>query len=99
MQDANWSWEEKRGDHKKDCIHIVQGGLSLKTGQNRVQNKNNFYKNSQPQIWYFEINILKNIHARCKLIRKTKRWDHKKHFKHIIQGGSRLKTGQNRVQK
>ena len=61
--------------------------------------KNNFYKNSQPQIWYFEIGILKNIHARCKLIRKTKRGDHKKHFKHIIQGGSRLKTGQNRVQK
>ena len=25
-----------------------------------------FYKNSQPQIWYFEIGILKNIHATCR---------------------------------
>ena len=28
----------------------------------------------------FENGILKNIHARCKLIRKTKRGDHKEHF-------------------
>ena len=60
---------------------IIWGTLFIRT---------TFYKNSQPQIWYFEIGILENIHARCKLIRKTKREDHKKHFKHIIQGGSRL---------
>ena len=35
--------------------------------------KNNFYKKSQPEISYCEIGILKNIHAGCKLIRKTKR--------------------------
>ena len=36
--------------------------------------------------------ILKNIHARCKMIRKTKRGDHIKHFKHIIQGGVKVEN-------
>ena len=49
--------------------------------------KNNFYKNSEPQIWNFKIGFSENIPASCELIMKTNRGDQKKHFEHIIEGG------------
>ena len=59
--------------------------------------KNNFNKNSEPQILYFEIGFSVNIHASLKLIMKNSQGDHKKHFKHIK--GAKLKTGLKWVQK
>ena len=80
--------QERRGGVFAKIDFEVTLGMFAEVTSNTLFYKNNlYYKNSQPQIIYFEIGILKNIHARCKLIRKTKRGDHKKHFKHTIQGG------------
>ena len=53
--------------------------------------KNTLYKNIEAQIWYFEMGFSENICASFKLVIKTNRGHHKKRFKHIIEGGSRLK--------
>ena len=61
--------------------------------------KNTLYKNIEAQIWNFEMGFSENICASFKLVIKTNRGHHKKRFKHIIKGGSRLKMCKNWVQK